>query len=157
MLKANLRKIKSAPKFAPIAVGIIAAAALLWVVLAELHSDTQQEDYLLRTENQTFALDAATSPIEQAQGLGGRASMPANSGMIFVFARDTRQCFWMKDMQFPLDIIWADSQKRVTHIATNLSPDTYPKTYCAGGKYVFELHAHKAAVGGINAGQKLNF
>jgi uncharacterized membrane protein (UPF0127 family) len=39
-------------------------------------------------------------------GLSGRASLPQDQGMLFVFETADRYGFWMKGMQFPLDFIW---------------------------------------------------
>lgn len=122
-----------------------------------LRSDAPRGDYRMQTESQTYTLDAALTTAEQEKGLGSRANMPANRGMIFIFDRNGERCFWMKDMRFPLDIIWAGADKRVTHIESNLSPNTYPKSYCAAAQYVIELNARQAAIGGITKGQKLNF
>ena len=42
--------------------------------------------------------------------------------MLFVFDTQGEQTFWMKDMKFPIDIIWIDSNKTVVHIEHNLPP-----------------------------------
>ena len=78
--------------------------------------------------------------------------------MLFVFAKPSVQCFWMKDMQFPIDIIWLDSTKKVTHIETNVDPMTYPKQYCGDDttKYVIELRAGEAAAAQIAVARTLN-
>jgi uncharacterized membrane protein (UPF0127 family) len=54
-------------------------------------------------------------------GLGG------NEGMLFVFEREGNYGFWMKDMNFPIDIIWIDKDKKITHTENNVSPETYLK------------------------------
>lgn len=52
------------------------------------------------------------------KGLSGRESLAENQGMLFVFPKLDIYEFWMKDMKFPLDIIWiqaltdADNSKR---------------------------------------------
>ena len=94
---------------------------------------------------------------QQEKGLSGTAALDPNSGMLFWNAAEAKQCFWMKDMHYNLDIIWLDRNKKVTHIEYNLSPKTYPKTFCAQGKYVIELNAGEAKRSGITKGQVLTF
>ena len=60
---------------------------------------------------------------------------------------------WMKDMHFNIDIIWLNESTRITSIAPDLSPSTYPQTYCADAKYVVELPAGEAARQGLRVGQ----
>ena len=42
------------------------------------------------------------------KGLSGRASLPPDYGMIFLYEDKDIPEFWMKDVLFPLDIIWID-------------------------------------------------
>ncbi len=49
----------------------------------------------------------------QDKGLGGRASLGENDGMLFQFAAPGRYAFWMKGMNFPIDFIWIKDGKVV--------------------------------------------
>ncbi len=42
----------------------------------------------------------------QERGLSGRESLKENEGMLFLFPKSGQYGFWMKDMQFPIDIVW---------------------------------------------------
>src|SRR6218665_1201055 len=44
----------------------------------------------------------AATPEQQAIGLMHRKEMPTSEGMLFIFERPTRQCFWMKNTLLPL-------------------------------------------------------
>jgi len=48
--------------------------------------------------------------------------MKENEGMLFVYEGASRQGFWMKDMKFPIDIIWINGTGSVVHIEENLRP-----------------------------------
>lgn len=93
-----------------------------------------------------YTLEIVASKAAQAKGLGGRESLAQDRGMLFVFEKPSKQCFWMKDMQFPIDIIWLDSTKKVTSVVPDVSPDSYPLQYCGDNttKYVIELNAGEA-------------
>ncbi|MDO8504262.1 MAG: DUF192 domain-containing protein [Candidatus Liptonbacteria bacterium] len=54
----------------------------------------------------TFAVEIAGTLRSRAQGLSGRESMDEQNGMVFVFTIPAKYGFWMKDMRFPIDIVW---------------------------------------------------
>lgn len=54
----------------------------------------------------TFSVEIVDTEALQARGLGGRDGLCEHCGMLFPFARSGRHAFWMKDMRFPIDIIW---------------------------------------------------
>jgi len=58
-----------------------------------------------------FYVEVADTPIARARGLSGRDSLASDSGMLFLFSEPGTQVFWMKDMKFPIDIIWIKGEK----------------------------------------------
>ena len=68
-------------------------------------------------------------------------------------------CFWMKEMNFNLDIIWLNNLKKVDYFQKNLSPLTYPKLYCPplNSRYVLEMNSGFVNKQHIHIGDKLNF
>lgn len=74
-------------------------------------------------------------------GLSGRKELRINEGMLFVFDVDGRYGFWMKDMLFPIDIAWINQNGIVVKTETNLTPESYPKTFIndSDARYVLEL------------------
>ena len=134
---------------------LFVAVCLLLAVVAFVHS---QKSDMLKAGGQSYTLTVASTNASREKGLGGRASLAQNAGMLFVFPAAGRQCFWMKDMRFSLDMIWTDQNKRVVHIVPDLLPATYPNAYCAdGAQYVIELNAGQAAQADIRVGQTLDF
>lgn len=69
----------------------------------------------------SIAVEIAKTPQDQEKGLSGRASLPADGGMVFVFEQKIIPAFWMKDMQIPLDFIWVDDTK-VVDLTENVPP-----------------------------------
>ena len=69
----------------------------------------------------TFDVEMATTMAEQACGLSGREGLADNQGMIFLFGSGSTQTFWMKDMNFAIDMIWI-SDGRVVGFAQNAPP-----------------------------------
>ncbi len=157
MQKADDAKTKSAPKFsgrllktAGLVMLALGMLALPFAFFAPPSATLQAADY-------TYELMIAATEQAQQKGLGGRAQLAQDHGMLFVFEKPAAQCFWMKDMRFPIDIIWLDSAKRVTYVAPNVAPDSYPQQYCgdATTKYVIELNAGEVQRAGIKLGDRL--
>jgi len=85
--------------------------------------------------------------------------MPANEGMLFVFSKPIEPAFWMKNMFFPIDIIWIDSTRTVVGITKKISPSTFPETFYPPSpvKYVLEVNAGQAEANNIVEGTILGF
>ncbi len=104
-----------------------------------------------------YRLELADTPETRTLGLSGRGTMASDRGMVFVFDTPTEACFWMKDMRFPIDIIWLNESRKVTQVRSDVSPESYPKSFCADDtRYVIELHAGEAARSSIRSGDRLN-
>src|SRR3989338_8541055 len=71
--------------------------------------------------------EIADTDSKRQMGLMFRESLSDNQGMFFIFENEARHGFWMKNMQFPLDILWIDKDKKIADIRTNVQPC---KDYC---------------------------
>ena len=100
------------------------------------------------------SVDIASTEATREQGLSGRASLPEGTGMWFVFASDDTWGFWMKDMNFPIDMIWVDLTGRVVSVAASASPNSYPHVFypSAPARYVLEVPSGFAAAHDVVAG-----
>ena len=99
---------------------------------------------------ETLTLETAVSTEAVAQGLSGRTKIPAD-GMLFVFPEADMRYFWMKNMNFPLDIIWLSDNTIVgiTYNATIPSENEreFPRTSYNSGQpadMVIEVEAGRA-------------
>ncbi len=57
-----------------------------------------------------------------SKGLAVKNQMKENEAMLFVFKEPSKHSFWMKDMKFPIDIMWLDNNGKIVHIEENLEP-----------------------------------
>lgn len=69
-----------------------------------------------------FAVEVASTTISRARGLSGRDGLGENKGMFFIFDGLDSYGFWMKDMKFPIDIIWIKND-RVVGVTENAAPE----------------------------------
>ncbi len=150
-------KIESALKRREAVTLLVAVVVFAIAILSYRHMT--QTGKTLTFGGHTYTLELATTTKQQEHGLSDRRSMPRDHGMLFVYQQEKKECFWMKDMHFPLDMIWLDADHKVIYIANNVSPDTYPDTICPGdpAEFVIELNAGQAAEAGILQDSVLQF
>ncbi len=101
--------------------------------------------------------ELATTELEQEQGLSGRVSLPPGRGMFFVFNKPDKWGIWMKDMRFPIDIIWANENGIIVTIEHDVPPSSYPNSFypSAPSLYVLEVPAGFTKTFGIAIGQQI--
>lgn len=87
--------------------------------------------------------EIADTPAKQELGLGNRATIEDNYGMLFVFKDKSRHGFWMKDMLAPIDMIWLSDNGTIVLVDHSVNPDTYPHIFYppVPVKYVLETRA----------------
>jgi len=73
-------------------------------------------------KNTCIKVEVARTNSEKEKGLMDRKSLAQDEGMLFVFEEEKVHAFWMKNMRFPLDIIWLDASKNIVEIYKNAQP-----------------------------------
>lgn len=68
----------------------------------------------VKINNQTFNVIVAKSSKEKEIGLSEKNNIPQDEGMLFLFDNPDYYAFWMKNMKFPIDIIYIKDGKIVT-------------------------------------------
>lgn len=68
----------------------------------------------VKINNKEFIVYLATTAKTREIGLSEKKSIPENSGMLFEFDNYEFLTFWMKDMKFPIDILFIKDNKIVT-------------------------------------------
>jgi uncharacterized membrane protein (UPF0127 family) len=76
-----------------------------------------------------IAVDISDTPALREQGLSDRSSLVGNTGMLFIFDTPNMYGFWMKDMNFAIDILWIDNTKHIISCEKSLTPESYPTVY----------------------------
>lgn len=66
--------------------------------------------------------EIADTPAQRQKGLMYKKALLESQGMLFIFKEEARHGFWMKNVNFPLDIIWMDGDRKVVDIKPDLQP-----------------------------------
>lgn len=106
----------------------------------------------------TVQVEVADSVALQRRGLMFRRSMPANTGMLFMFEEPDIQSFWMRNTYLRLDMIFIDSDRTVVGVIANATPLTDDeRSIDVESQYVLEVHGGFAADHGIVPGTPVRF
>jgi uncharacterized protein len=66
--------------------------------------------------------EVAKSAEELGRGLLGRKSLPADTGMLFVYPTDIGTKYNLMGYAFPIDILYIDENKQIINLKENASP-----------------------------------
>ena len=106
-------------------------------------------------------VEVADTSRKRSLGLGKRTELKKDWGMLFVFENSKKHRFWMKDMQFDLDIIWLDNY-RIVHILRNVQPAISGEKPTIleppqPAKFVLEIASGRASELGLKQGDFLKY
>jgi hypothetical protein len=112
-----------------------------------------------------FAVEPAVTPAQRIQGLSGRETLAPRGGMLFIFEQEGKHTFWMKEMRFPLDLVWIGAGCIVVDLTRNVPPQAPAQTLnelplyrpVAPARYVLEINAGEADLVGLRPGDLVGF
>jgi hypothetical protein len=126
--------------FGIVLLGLIAGAAAAWG--GEMNPPLPTASVVL-AGRVTVVAELARQPEEQILGLSNRPGLAAGRGMLFLYERPQPVGIWMKDMRFPLDILWI-REGRIVKIEKHAPPlvqGAPERVYTATADLVLEVPA----------------
>jgi hypothetical protein len=103
-----------------------------------------------------FKINIASTKDSRERGLSGKSELGPDKALLMVFPSEDKWGIWMKDMNFPIDIIWLNKDKQVVYIVKNAPFDDQTTIYKPEkpALYVVELPAgatvdKSIAIGGM--------
>ncbi len=100
-------------------------AAIIIVALIKLSSSISlpfgSKQPTAQIEKTKIQLMVAKNEQDRAVGLSNKEKLDENHGMLFVFDKKDYHSFWMKNMKFPIDIIFLDDNT-IVDIYKNVTP-----------------------------------
>jgi uncharacterized membrane protein (UPF0127 family) len=110
-------------------------------------------------KSRCIKVEVMSTAADREKGLMYRDSLGDDEGMLFVFDAPGRYAFWMKNMKFPIDMIWLDDDKKIVHIEREVPPcnEQICPSYNPGAlsKYVIETHANFSIKNNLTDGQSV--
>jgi len=103
-------------------------------------------------------IEIADDEYKTQTGLMYRNSMAPNHAMLFIFPKEERRSFYMKNTGIPLDIIYFNSKKEITSIQKNAKAfDETSLPSEAPSQYVLEVNAGLSDIWNLQNGDKIEF
>lgn len=126
---------------------------LLW---NGVHGNAQQRTGVITVRFFQITVEIADTPVSRAQGLMGRRALPTNHGMLFVFERPERQCFWMKNTPLPLTIAFIGDDGAIVNFA-DMTPFS-EQAHCSEKpvRYALEMEQGWFRARGVIAGDRVS-
>ena len=115
--------------------------------------------YIRITANgHALTTEVATNLDGHMCGLAFRQDLPADNGMLFVYAHDQIIGFWMKDTRIPLSIAFLDADGKVLEIH-DMDPRDPTRRYISKvpAHYALEVNQGWFSRNGIEEGKKIKF
>ncbi|MCX6713916.1 MAG: DUF192 domain-containing protein [Candidatus Vogelbacteria bacterium] len=161
-LKIKMTKLKSQKLLTIIIVLIL--IIFCWLLLFEKNNLMSEKKLNYQTTqikigNQIITAEIADTKEKRELGLSGRQFLPAGTSMLFIFDQPNYHSFWMKNMNFPIDIIWLDANKKIIDLSENLSPLSFPKTFSpkTPAQFVLEVPANFIRRNQLQIGTDISF
>ncbi len=110
---------KTTGRFVYIFFGILAGLMVLWIAYMAITGN--EWGTVRQGEAETYTVRIADNPIEWAKGLSGTKASDLGDaiGLLFVYGKAEERTFWMKGMNYNLDILWI-KEGRVMKIDYNV-------------------------------------
>lgn len=140
---------------------LIVFGILLVLVLLKLGSRVQRDNSnfgKLEIVGKVLDVEVVDTDNDRQVGLSGRLALPRD-GMLFIFQTPSKYSFWMKDMSFPIDIIWFDKDWQVVYVVERASPSSYPERFAPSmdAQFVLEVESGFASSTQIKIGTQAKF
>jgi uncharacterized membrane protein (UPF0127 family) len=115
--------------------------------------------HVLAIGTSTILVAIADTEALREQGLSKTSPLETNQGMLFIFDAPLKPSFWMKDMNYPLDIIWIDKDRKIVDVSENLDPKTYPQGFSSNTEilYALEVSSGFYKTNNLKIGDKVSF
>lgn len=129
------------------------------IILSSCSADTLPETTIITIGNDKLVAEVTSTDQQKQLGLSGRPCLEDGTAMLFPYSEPGNLCFWMKDMRFPIDMVWLDKGKKVVTIKADATPDSFPQSFCPSrpAQYVVEVQAGLAKSLGWKPGTQFNF
>jgi hypothetical protein len=117
--------------------------------------------YFRTEKGERFQTELVCTKESMKKGLMFRDGLPSKQGMFFLHTEPAkRRSMWMKNMRFPLDMVWLDGSLKIVNIRYDCEPcaseancPRISSVYKA--QHAIELTAGDADVLGLKIGQQL--
>jgi len=127
---------------------MIVVSILLLIISSGCATQTEGKNEVC-IKGTCFTVSIANTSQARGHGLMDAPMLEEDKGMLFIFPTEGNYSFWMRNMRFPLDIVWIGADMRIVYISSYTQP-CEPLHPCpsitppAAAIYILEVNAGKA-------------
>ena len=93
---------------------------LLALILLVLHGCKPENEVCIN--KLCYKVLILDTPEERQLGLMNVDKLSNDNGAFFIFEKEDKHSFWMKNVEYPIDVIWIDENQTVVHVVYNAEP-----------------------------------
>lgn len=103
---------------------LLGAIVVVFVTVLLITLFVSKKSTKVTIDNQTFRVMVAKTDKEKQIGLSNKKQIAKDQGMIFIFDNSDLYSFWMKNMEFPIDIVYINGNQVTTVISNAKVPNS---------------------------------
>ena len=97
---------------------------------------------IIQINDISIQVEVSDTQNERTKGLSGKENLGNREGMLFVFDNEDLHGIWMKDMNFPIDILWINEDYEIVDIKENAKPESFPEIFYPKTKSLYVLEVN---------------
>jgi hypothetical protein len=144
--------------FKPLRIGVLIGLVLTFPTNPAWACPFELPEVRVVVKGHVLTIELATTPEARSCGLSLRDSLPANRGMLFVYAEPEILTFWMKNTRMPLSIAFIDTAGRIVSIQ-KMNPFPITTIYASPvpALYALEVNQGWFEENGVGVGDVVEF
>jgi uncharacterized membrane protein (UPF0127 family) len=111
-----------------LAVSVLTGLAVVYFSGSDVAPYVDIEQRLMFDNGETVSVEVVETPKERMRGLSGKRGLKPDNGMFFIFERPQNLSFWMRDMNFAIDMVWIRGNE-VIGVTERVQPETFPERF----------------------------
>ena len=133
----------------------VISGLLLILLLVSCSGESRNEEIALKIGKHTLTVEVVDTPEKRERGLMFRESLDADKGMLFIFEKEQRVAFWMKNTEIPLSLAYISKSGHIReiHDLEPLSLHAVQSTYSV--LYALEVNRGYFSEKGIKVGDQI--
>lgn len=121
------------------------------LILSILVLNYKNKENTIKTPNKIYKVLISNTEQKRMTGLSNTKNLNKDTVMLFIFEKPDIYGIWMKDMLYPIDIVYLDDKMNVVSFFDNVKPSSYPEIFYPEekSKYIIEMNAGERIESGL--------
>ena len=136
---------------------IVKNSIFLILLLTSCGGESSADRILLKIREHTIQAEVADTAEKREKGLMFRKSLGENEGMLFIFDKEMKVSFWMKNTEIPLSVAYISKSGHIREIHDLQPLSLQPVQSSYSVMYALEVNRGYFREKGIEVGDQIEF